>query len=169
MGHYSRSRKARSKGSDYKSPYEFTRVPKRRDHGSLNGHRKMDETMLSAEQKDVFERVCSWYGAHKTERSMGPADTRASLLTLGGFAGTGKSTLVSLLASRYDDHAIGFSAFTGKAASVLRRKLQETGANREQNEISTLHRLLYIPVIDENSGRVTGWAPRKSPELDLLV
>ena len=49
----------------------------------------------------------------------------ASLLTLGGYAGTGKSTLVSLVSSRVSLPA--FCAYTGKASSVLKRKLEDAG------------------------------------------
>ena len=151
------------------SPYKFTRVPKKHDASAPRKQRKMDETMLSDEQRTVFGRICRWYSAHAVERSMGPVDTRCGLLTLGGFAGTGKSTLVSLLASRFASHSIGFCAFTGKAASVLRRKLNDTGVYQEDHTVSTLHRLLYIPVVDEENGRVTGWRPRDKPDLDLIV
>ena len=151
------------------SPYKFTRIPKERNESALQKQRKMDETMLSDEQRAVFGRICQWYGAYTVEKSMGPVNTRCGLLTLGGFAGTGKSTLVSLLAGRLADRSIGFCAFTGKAVSVLRRKLQDTGVYQEDHTVSTLHRLLYIPVVDEDTGRVTGWRPRDRPDLDLII
>jgi exodeoxyribonuclease-5 len=142
------------------SSYIFTRVPKaQKRHHAGTGGRYMDESMLSTEQKAVFAKVCKWYSGHGN----------GGLLTLGGFAGTGKSTLVALLAGRYSDKTIGFCAFTGKATSVLRRKLSEAHLQLGRHEVTTIHSLLYIPVVDEDSGTVTGWRVRKKPEVDLIV
>ena len=140
------------------SPYRFTHVPKK-GNDSVGHKRVLDESMLSDEQREVFEKVCRWYGKHMS----------GGLLTLGGYAGSGKSTLVSLLAGRYKRQPVGFSAFTGKATGVLRRKLQDANSQYPNHTISTLHSLLYIPVVDEHTGRVTGWRQRKKPELDLIV
>jgi hypothetical protein len=56
--------------------------------------------------------------------------------TLGGFAGTGKSTLVKYLTDRLD---FKVCTPTGKAASVLKSK------NVEAN---TIHSTIYFPVVD---------------------
>lgn len=58
------------------------------------------------------------------------------LFRLFGYAGTGKTTLAKHLAQGVNGHVI-FAAFTGKAASVLRRN----GAGNAQ----TLHSLIYTP------------------------
>jgi exodeoxyribonuclease-5 len=63
--------------------------------------------------------------------------------TLGGYAGTGKTTLVGHLC-RKELRGFAVCAFTGKAANVLRRK--GIGA-------STIHSLIYEPETDE-SGRI---------------
>src|SRR4051794_4620348 len=55
--------------------------------------------------------------------------------TLGGFGGTGKSTLIKHLVRSLPYFAV--CAFTGKAANVLRRK----GVNA-----TTIHSLMYQPV-----------------------
>jgi exodeoxyribonuclease-5 len=55
-------------------------------------------------------------------------------LTLGGYAGTGKTTLIAYLAQEWPDTAV--VAFCGKAAHVLRQK----GVNAQ-----TAHSLLYVP------------------------
>src|SRR4051795_6271524 len=52
--------------------------------------------------------------------------------TLGGFAGTGKSFLISNLIESLPDAAV--CAFTGKAANVLQRRGVEA---------TTIHRLIY--------------------------
>jgi exodeoxyribonuclease-5 len=69
---------------------------------------------LSPDQHEVYNSVLSWL-RHPTSEP----------LTLGGYAGTGKSTLVSLVAREVD--LPSFCAYTGKASSILRRKLKAGG------------------------------------------
>ena len=71
---------------------------------------------LSPDQREVYNAVVGW-----TEDSRG-----IDVMTLGGFAGSGKSTLVSLVASTLPA-PIAFCAYTGKASSVLKRKLHAAG------------------------------------------
>ena len=59
--------------------------------------------------------------------------------SLGGLAGTGKTTLVSYLSKQLPDYA--FCAFTGKAADVLRTK----GVLA-----STIHSLIYTPTDEKD-------------------
>ncbi|MCK9458449.1 MAG: AAA family ATPase [Proteobacteria bacterium] len=58
--------------------------------------------------------------------------------TLGGYAGTGKTTLISQLVKTLPHFAV--CAFTGKAASVLRQKGVPA---------STIHSLIYHPMVDD--------------------
>lgn len=61
-------------------------------------------------------------------------------LTIGGYAGTGKTTMLGELRNVLPRRTrIIFTSFTGKAVSVLRQKLPKDA------ECSTLHRLLYTP------------------------
>lgn len=70
---------------------------------------------------------------------------------IAGYAGTGKSTLVRFLIQRLQkdfdlpDKDITYSAFTGKASQVL--------TNKGCSAI-TLHKMLYEPIIDRNTGEV---------------
>lgn len=64
---------------------------------------------------------------------------------LAGYAGTGKTTLAKHLASQQNEPSL-FAAYTGKAASVLRRK----GCNA-----STIHKLIYR-VVPPNKEIVQG-------------
>jgi exodeoxyribonuclease V len=73
-----------------------------------------------------------------------------------GYAGTGKTTLASFLAQlvtegdeKIPKGRVLFSAYTGKAASRLIMK-----GNKES---STIHSLIYHPVIDDDTGRVLGF------------
>jgi exodeoxyribonuclease-5 len=60
-------------------------------------------------------------------------------LTLGGFAGTGKTTLLGQVRRRIPAKRVVFASYTGKAVSVLKSKLPPG------SDVTTLHRLLYTP------------------------
>jgi exodeoxyribonuclease-5 len=81
--------------------------------------------------------------------------------SLGGYAGTGKSTLVAELIRRLPGFRV--CAFTGKAANVLRRKGVEA---------STIHSLIYRPVeeewVDEEGvpHRDVRWVKREPEDFD---
>ena len=65
---------------------------------------------------------------------------------ISGYEGTGKSTLVRFIISALDveECKVCYSAFTGKAAEVLRKK--------GNKNVSTLHRLLYESIPREAGG-----------------
>lgn len=65
--------------------------------------------------------------------------------TLGGYAGTGKSTVIKWLAEAKKSKNFCVCAFTGKAANVLRRKGLE--------KASTIHRAIYKPY-EQDDGSV---------------
>lgn len=102
---------------------------------------------LSPDQLSAYNSALGWMRA----------SDEGGLLTLGGYAGTGKSTLVSLIAEQVELPA--FCAYTGKATSVLRRKLKAAGTEtvgtqkRRDGEMSTdgrpycgtIHALIYRP------------------------
>ncbi len=103
---------------------------------------------LSSDQLSAYNSIVGWM------RDPG----ESALLSLGGYAGSGKSTLVSLVAEQVDLPA--FCAYTGKATSVLRRKLRAAGtdtvgtqrANRDgmpstegRPYCGTIHSLIYRP------------------------
>jgi exodeoxyribonuclease V len=145
-------------------PYKYRRVPKadRGEHSFIADVEKqlggrLTENSLSKEQHDAFATICKWY-----EKKEGP------LLTLGGYAGTGKSTLVSVLAGKYCEERIDFCAFTGKATSVLRKKFSEANIQGRQ-DVSTLHSLIYYPIPNEVTGGVRGWRKKASLDCDLVV
>lgn len=122
----------------------------------------LDFNALSDDQKQVFEAVMRWYGPG------------AELLTLGGYAGTGKSTLVSILA-RELQHAgadgrfrIAFCAYTGKAANVLKQKLHAAGIDANvmgyPHYGGTIHSLIYTP-ITSHTGAVIEWELKDEEEI----
>ncbi len=102
---------------------------------------------LSPDQREAYDNIVDWM-----------CDSlRQPVLTLGGYAGSGKSTLVSLVAAQTDLPA--FCAYTGKASSVLKRKLAAAGVatSGTQKRIEgvtssdsrpycgTIHSLIYRP------------------------
>jgi exodeoxyribonuclease-5 len=103
---------------------------------------------LSPDQLEAYNSIMGW--------ASNPGGR--NLLSLGGAAGSGKSSLVSLVAEQIELPA--FCAYTGKAASVLRRKLAQAGTetvgpqrrgrdgemSREQRPYcGTIHSLIYRP------------------------
>ena len=74
---------------------------------------------LSPDQRVCYDGVMTWLNRGSLTKPT---------LTLGGYGGTGKSTVVSVLAHELlRGGQVAFCAFTGKAASVLSRKLSASG------------------------------------------
>ena len=83
---------------------------------------------LTEEQKAVVRSIVKGRNNHPIQ-------------TLGGYAGTGKTTVINVLAEVLTGYAI--CAYTGKAANVLRKKGMTA---------STIHSLIYKPVTNVNGG-----------------
>lgn len=88
---------------------------------------------LSTQQLGVVNKVLDWYKGFDTNPTADP------VITIGGYAGTGKTTIVKYIAEKLPEKNIIFCAYTGKAAQVLSSKLGR--------EVSTIHKLLYKPVV----------------------
>lgn len=114
-------------------------------------------TTLSTDQASALDRLTEWYKGLNTDiihcnggkqaRTDGGAcpstphthaSGRAPLYSLGGLAGTGKTTLVNALEKELGVCAV-YGTPTHKAAAVLRRKLNPTQAPR----VRTYHSLIY--------------------------
>lgn len=112
---------------------------------------------LSDDQAAAFSQMHAW------ERE------KSNLLTLGGYAGTGKTTLIARFAQEFLDYKrIAFCAFTGKAASVLKHKLAAFGV-RSNKYCGTIHGLIYLPDCDEKTGEILRWKRREFLEVDLVI
>ena len=76
-------------------------------------------------------------------------------MTLGGYAGTGKTTVIRCLIEQLEDLGLRVAviAFTGKAASVLRKK----GVTQAQ----TMHSLMYKPILDKD-GNLIGFRKKST-------
>ncbi len=93
--------------------------------------------------------------------------------TIGGYAGTGKTTVISELRKQlekeYVNLPVAFVTFTGKASSVLRSKLESAGSLFDKDYCGTIHGLIYRPEtkwdLKLKTFVVIGW--KKIPPEDL--
>ncbi len=116
----------------------------------------------SEDQQKVLDSLLDWY------------ENKRGYITVGGYAGTGKSTLLGFLRKElYKRHpylTVAFCAFTGKAAWNLRTKLKYANAIYSHlDSCSTIHKLMYIPVIDEDTGEILKWIPATEIRKDLII
>lgn len=90
--------------------------------------------VLTEEQQKAHDRIVQW--------SKKPTEC----LTLGGLAGTGKTTLLGALASTLKSQGkrLAFCTVSGKATAVLKTKL--AGILGEQDFCGTIHKLIYALV-----------------------
>ncbi|MDO8803239.1 MAG: AAA family ATPase [Elusimicrobiota bacterium] len=117
---------------------------------------------LSEDQQKALVKLLSWY--------KGPGRNR--FITLGGYAGTGKTTLISIfkneLAKAEKGIKIAFCSYTGRAAQNLRNKLKEAGALCARDSVSTIHGLIYTPR-EDSGGQIAGWERKDELERDLII
>ncbi len=117
---------------------------------------------LSHDQSLALDGLVEWY----KKRGDSP------FITLGGFAGTGKTTLISVFRKKLDKRdkklRVAFVSFTGKASRVLRSKLVETKSLHLQDSVSTIHSLIYSPIVNERE-EIIGWEKREEIKYDLII
>jgi exodeoxyribonuclease-5 len=113
---------------------------------------------LSPIQNKAVSSVLNWFKL--------PEKDRPQVFHLFGYAGTGKTTLakyiVEALSNELKDFSYGFATYTGKASLVLKSKGCEPA--------STIHRLIYKPIIEQ--GRIVGFTRHPDSPLekyDLLI
>jgi len=111
-----------------------------------------DEDMTE-DQTRVLQKVLDWYDSN-------PRLKPKKFFTVGGYAGTGKTTIIKKFLNQLGDKKVLLGAYTGKAVSVMRRK------NLKQSQ--TLHSMIYNRVDDEASGRPM-FQRVKSLQADLVV
>lgn len=92
-------------------------------------------------QADALTRIKEW---HKLARSQW--NTPVRMFKLGGYAGTGKTTLIRVIIGDRDYGTVVVCAFTGKAAHVLQKK---------GIPATTIHSLIYTPHEDPSTKEVT--------------
>lgn len=115
---------------------------------------------LSGDQAEALRQIAVWYRTRS-----------APYLTLGGYAGTGKSTLVAYLRLKLrefdNDARVAFCAYTGKATRVLTERLREQKVPRRTDSVTTIHSLIYTS--SETSGATPVWTLKDKLERDLII
>lgn len=84
------------------------------------------EIVLSDDQKLVYDEMHEW------------AKSPSSILTVGGFAGTGKTTLLAKLIQDLGESRFMCATFTGRAANILAQKIGVSS-------VTTIHSAIYRP------------------------
>ena len=153
--------------------------------------RRLSAEDLSPDQAAVFRGIADW--AEDAIGGRSPfRDTDPEMLRVGGLAGSGKSTLLGLFAAETAPSlgAVAYVSYTGRAASVLSRKLKAQGVTTTALSMTTsgktlagrfghlfygpgspealmpycgtIHRLLYQPIINERTDELIGWRKRQT-------
>lgn len=132
---------------------------------------------LTQEQQNVIDHVMNELDKCGMQRYYTTRTTFET--TVGGFAGVGKSTLVSYLreeiAKKYPKAIVAFTAFTGKAASVLNTKLVQTSSKMRNDYVGTIHGLIYKAVTEWDYNLKThvivGWKLKSDDEMyeDIII
>lgn len=87
-------------------------------------------------------------------------------VTLGGYAGSGKSTLIPHIAAEMGQlHRTAFVTYTGKASQVLREKLRDAGVLHQVAYVGTIHGLIYKLVEEKKTGEMI-WKRRSRLSVD---
>lgn len=125
----------------------------------------MGDITLSPDQQEAFDCIMDHWQKGSTR------------LTVGGYAGTGKTTLIKEAVKalrgrsrrkwRQKDARIAFCAYTGKASEVLRRKLHASQAMNSDDYCGTIHGLIYEPTFYD--GKLVGFKRRDTLDYDLIV
>ncbi len=115
---------------------------------------------LSVDQAEALKQIGAWYRSKPTP-----------YLTLGGYAGTGKTTLIAYLRQALRQHdpeaRVAFCAYTGKATRVLQERLREQKVPRRKDSVSTIHSLIYTT--EDTGGGSPKWVRKESLERDFII
>jgi ATP-dependent exoDNAse (exonuclease V) alpha subunit len=115
---------------------------------------------MSPDQAEALAAIGRWYRSKSSP-----------FLTLGGYAGTGKTTLVAYLRQALEENIgdlkVAYAAYTGKASQVLRQRLKAFKATRRSDNVSTIHALIYDTVA--NAEGPPKWVRKEELKYDLIV
>ena len=89
----------------------------------------------SNQQEKALDKISKWLNTRKSPQ----------LFRLFGYAGTGKTTLISEIASLVKGVVV-YMAYTGKAALIMRKK----GCA----DATTIHSAIYRPIEDKSNGKI---------------
>ncbi len=118
--------------------------------------------VLSPSQKKIVNKIIDWC----------KKGSENQYITIGGYAGTGKTTLIAALRKRISklqkDTKIGFVSYTGKASRVLLSKLRQAHALKDGDSVGTIHSLIYSPLVNEKE-EIIGWTQKEKVECDIII
>jgi exodeoxyribonuclease-5 len=118
---------------------------------------------LSSDKKQALNQLVKWFRSNYK---------RGNYITLGGYAGTGKTTLIAILRRiiflKNKKINIAFASYTGKASQVLRNYLKQSNTFYKQDFVGTIHSLIYSPIVS-TGGRITGWKKKDKIDYDLII
>ncbi len=118
---------------------------------------------LSPDQKKVLDHIIEWYKHDRNDMQY---------VALGGYAGTGKTTLIAVLRrelSKLEDGLkVGFASYTGKAARVLHSKLHTLKVIFPKDSVGTIHSLIYSPEVNEKE-EIIGWIRKNKIDRNLII
>lgn len=119
--------------------------------------------VLSGDQKKALDNILTWY--KKKSKGM-------QFVSLGGYAGTGKTTLIAVLRNELvkinKSLKVGFASYTGKAARVLKTKLKEQDTLTKQDSVGTIHSLIYSPIVNDKE-EIIGWQTKEEIDRELII
>lgn len=119
------------------------------------------QSNLSSDQSVVLHTLSAWL-----------SNTDGQYITVGGYAGTGKTTLIAILRAlikeKFPKYRIAFACYTGKASQVLKQKLQSQQAIHSHDFCGTIHSLMYTAVTDEE-GKIIRWQKNVELPYDLII
>ncbi len=118
---------------------------------------------LSRDQKIAIEKILKWY--YTTNKT--------PFITLGGYAGTGKTTLISIIKREINNISknkvkVAFCSYTGRATQNLKTKLDKNSTIGPKDTISTIHGLIY-KLIENDNKEIMGWLKKDTIDADLII
>lgn len=119
----------------------------------------MQDIQLTSEQQKVIDNVFDWINS---------TDTDKDIFTLGGYAGTGKTTLISYIREKLPScYSVAFVTFTAKASLVVGSKLKKSNSIKYKDFCGTIHSLIYEPVLDPYTNEIKEWKLKLPDEINF--
>lgn len=116
---------------------------------------------FSEDQIKALESLNDWFKS-----------SNVRTLTLGGYAGTGKTTLIAHFRNELAKYnpllKVSFCSYTGKGALVLRNYLNENFSKYPKDFVGTIHSLIYTPILN-SKGHIVDWAKKDEIKTDLII
>ncbi len=140
----------------------------------------IEDITLTYEQEECIDNIVKYLVHHKDNNKY---DKKINPFSVDGFAGTGKTTIISYISKLIKDNHkrlkltyrnIAFLTFTGKASSVLKSKLEKQKVvHKDYDYIGTIHSFLYVPILEYDPTtkvkKIVGWKKRESLESQDLI